>query len=457
MTGRRIGVLGLARSGRAAAKLALAHGDAVYASDAGDSPALRIAAEEIRAAGGSADVGGHSVAELAACDLIVLSPGIPPDAKVLQDPALDHVGRVSELEYAYQALRSSVIAITGTNGKSTTTALTAHLLQSAGFDAPAAGNIGVALSEVALRDEPPAWVVIEASSFQLADIETFTPTIGVLTNLSPDHLDRYADVEAYYGDKKRLFDNASPASIWVLNAEDPEVLRLAGRTPGVRRMFRVASQPAAAEEGAFVDDGGEMRVRLNGTETSLGSVTGLRLLGRHNHANALAAALAALAAGAATGKVADGLRSFGGLEHRFEAFLEHAGVVWINDSKATNVGSALVALESLDRPAVALLGGRDKGESYAPLLPALKTKARAVIAFGEARAKIVAELGEHIDIEQIDDGFERVVARAAELAQPGDAVLLAPACASFDMFVDYEDRGRRFKALAAQLATVQHG
>jgi UDP-N-acetylmuramoylalanine--D-glutamate ligase len=452
-----VGVLGLARSGLAAAKLAIAHGCDVYASDSGDTPELRAAAEEIRTLGGAADVGGHSTAELARCALIVVSPGIPPTAPVLGAAELRHVGRVSELEFAYQMLRCPVIAITGTNGKSTTTALTAHLLQTAGYDAPAAGNIGVALSEVALRSDAPSWVVIEASSFQLADIETFAPRIGVLTNLAPDHLDRYPSVAAYYADKKRMFDNASPASTWVLNGEDAEVLRLAGSVPGARRLFRVASQPPPEEDGAYLDAHGDMRVRVGGTETSLGSTTGLRLLGRHNHANVLAAALAALAAGAPTSAVADGLRTFGGLEHRFEAFLEHDGVVWVNDSKATNVGSARVAYESLDRPFVALLGGRAKGESFAELRPALEAGARAVLVFGEAATQIERELGDALPLEVLGSDFDVVVARAAALAQPGDAVVLAPACASFDMFRDYEDRGHRFKALAGTFAEANRG
>jgi UDP-N-acetylmuramoylalanine--D-glutamate ligase len=456
MIRQRIGILGLARSGRAAAQLAIARGHDVFASDAGDAPELREAADQIRRLGGRAEVGGHTIAELASCDLLVVSPGIPPNAAVLSAPELQIVGRVSELEFAYQSLRAQVIAITGTNGKSTTTALTAHLLQASGIDAPAAGNIGVALSEVALRTRPPSWVVIEASSFQLADIETFAPEIGVLTNLAPDHLDRYDSVAAYYADKKRLFDNASPASLWVLNGEDDEVRRLAIGVPGVRRYFRVATQAPAGEDGAFLADG-EMRVRIGGTETSLGSVTELRLLGRHNHANALAAALAALAAGATTTAVSTGLRTFGGLEHRFEAFFESAGVVWINDSKATNVGSARVAYESADRPFVALLGGRGKGESYAPLASPLAAKARAVIAYGEAAATIAAELGPAVHVERVDGDFESVVARAAELARPGDAVLLAPACASFDMFRDYEDRGRRFKQLAQRIVEARHG
>ena len=194
MSERLVGVLGLARSGRAAAKLALRRGERVYASDAGDSPELRAAADEITRAGGHAEVGGHSLDRLTGSDLIVISPGIPPMSPVLTDHRVAAVPRISELEFAYRELRSPVIGITGTNGKSTTTALTSHLLTTAGMDAPAAGNIGLALSEVALREPSPDWVVVEASSFQLADIETFAPRIGVVTNLSPDHLDRYDSV-----------------------------------------------------------------------------------------------------------------------------------------------------------------------------------------------------------------------------------------------------------------------
>ena len=242
---RRVGILGLARSGRAAARLAHARGERVFASDGADSPEARAAAEEIRAAGGEAEVGGHTAAKLAQCDVLVVSPGVPPNAAILQDEQVRAVPRISELEFAFQSLASPVIAITGTNGKSTTTALTSHLLQTAEFDAPAAGNIGFALSEVALRPKKPDWIVVEASSFQLADVDTFAPRVGVLTNLSPDHLDRYPSVDAYYADKANLFRNASPGSTWVLNGEDGAVLVLAGDAAGERRYFRTRGTPSA--------------------------------------------------------------------------------------------------------------------------------------------------------------------------------------------------------------------
>jgi UDP-N-acetylmuramoylalanine--D-glutamate ligase len=451
---RRIGVLGLARSGRGASSLALATGAEVYASDAGDTPALREAAAAVRHLGGRAEVGGHDLAELAGCDLLVVSPGIPPAAPVLADPRVRGVPCISELEFAFGKLRSPVIAITGTNGKTTTTALTSHLLEAAGLDAPAAGNIGLALSEVALREEAPDWVVVEASSFQLGGTRDFAPRIGVLTNLAPDHLDRYPSVEAYYADKARLFANAGVESAWVLNGEDPAVLELAGECPGRRYLFRVRSQPAHGEEGGHCTEGGELVLRLHGREERLIAADELPLLGAHNRANALAAALAARLAGAELEAVRRGLKSFHALSHRLEPVLERHGVLWINDSKATNISSTRVAVEGMTRPTVLLLGGRHKGEPYTELLDVLAGRVRVVVAFGEAGARVESDLGGHLQVELVTGGFEEVVERAAQVARPGDAVLLSPACSSYDMFRDYEERGDRFRELAGR---VGHG
>ncbi len=450
-----VGVLGLARSGRAAALLALAAGERVFASDASDSAAALEAAEAIRQAGGEraeVETGGHTAERLAQCDLLVVSPGIPPDAPVLRDPRVARVSRISELEFAYRNLRSPVIGITGTNGKSTVTALTAHLLDVAGFNAPAAGNIGLALSDVALRHTPPDWAVVECSSFQLADIDTFRARIGVVTNLAPDHLDRYASVEAYYADKARLFENATPASCWVLNGESDDVRQLAGDAPGTRYSFRTGSLPPAEEQGAFASDGTlVLRLHAGQPDVALLPAGELRILGEHNVANALAAALAAALAGAPVEALRDGLRSFGGLEHRLEVVGERGGVLWINDSKATNVASTLVALRAVTRPTVLLLGGRHKGESYLHLLPAL-THVRAVVAYGEAGPLVEADLARHVTVTRVAGAFEDVVARAAALARPGDALLLSPACSSYDMFTNYEERGRTFAHLARELA-----
>jgi UDP-N-acetylmuramoylalanine--D-glutamate ligase len=457
---RRIGILGLARSGRGAAALALAAGAEVYASDAGDTPALRESAAEIRALGGEVELGGHAVAKLVACDLLVISPGIPPTAAILLDPAVRGIPAVSELEFAFGRLRSPVIAITGTNGKTTTTALTAHLLRVAGLDAPAAGNIGLALSEIALLQSAPDWVVVEASSFQLGGTRHFAPRIGVLTNLAPDHLDRYPTVAAYYADKARLFANATAESVWILNGEDAEVQALAGAAPGRRYQFRVRSQPAEGELGGFVAESGDLVLRLEAGETVLLPGGELPLLGAHNRANALAAALAAILAGAELEAVRQGLRSFRALSHRLEPVLERGGVLWINDSKATNISSTRVALEGMTRPTVLLLGGRHKGEPYSELLPVLRERVRVVLAFGEAAELVASDLGAELPVEKIAGPFEAVVARAAELARPGDAVLLSPACSSYDMFRDYEERGERFRELVQEVgggAEVRRG
>lgn len=448
----RVGIIGLARSGRSAARLARARGHDVFASDAGSSPEVQEAAAEVRALGGVAETGGHTAAQLAACDVIVLSPGVPPTASILSDPAISGVRRISELEFAFRELRSPVVAVTGTNGKSTTTALTSHLLVTSGFDAPAAGNIGTALSDVALRPSVPDWVVVEASSFQLADVDTFEPRIGVLTNLSPDHLDRYPSVEAYYADKARLFSNSTRTSIWVLNAEDAAAISLPGEAVGSRRVFRVNTLIGAHEEGGWIDTAGHLCIRIARTETRLLHQTELRVLGEHNRANALAAAVAAVSAGASTEAVAEGLRTFGGLEHRLEVVADADDVLWVNDSKATNIGSTLVALRSMDRPVVLLLGGRHKGEPYTKLLDAMQGRVTTVVAYGDAAGIVERDLSENVAVERVEGPFEDVVARAAALARPGDAVLLSPACASFDMFRDYEQRGHAFKELVQRLA-----
>ncbi|HYW06315.1 MAG TPA: UDP-N-acetylmuramoyl-L-alanine--D-glutamate ligase, partial [Longimicrobium sp.] len=443
LAGETIGVLGLARSGAAAARLALARGARVYASDMGDGPDAREAAEAIRALGGDAETGGHDVTKLAACDRIVLSPGIPPTAAILRDPALAGVPVVPEIELAFEQLDARVIGITGTNGKTTVTALLEHILREAGRDAVAGGNIGTALSELALRDPQPEIAVVETSSFQLGMIRGFAPAIGVLTNLAPDHLDWYPDVEAYYADKANLFLNATIESRWVLNAEDVRARDLIGGAPGERFFFRVATQPEAGERGGYLNPEGWLTLNVSGEE-SLVPARELRILGPHNAANALAAAVAARLAGADAAAIGRALRSFEAPPHRLQPVGERDGVLWINDSKATNIASTRVAVRGMRRPVVLMLGGRHKGEPYTELLPELDGNVRAVVAYGEAAATVESDLAGHVTVERVDGAFEEAVARAHALARPGDAILLSPACSSFDMFANYEERGRRF-------------
>ncbi|HEY6807311.1 MAG TPA: UDP-N-acetylmuramoyl-L-alanine--D-glutamate ligase [Gemmatimonadales bacterium] len=439
-----VAVIGLGKSGVAATRLLAREGARVYASDGAAHPYAEAALAGLGTLPGvEVEVGHHNLAKIRAAAGVVVSPGVPPDAPPLA--AAREAGReiVSELDLGFRALRGvRTIAVTGTNGKTTTTALAAHLLRTAGIPAEAAGNIGRPVADVALSGETPRWLAVEVSSFQLHDSPHFAPDIGILTNLAPDHLDRYATVEAYYADKRLLFRNAAPASVWVLNGDDPAALEMARGAAGAALRFSLL-RPA----DAWYDAPGR-RLMLGGELLLLRDQ--LALLGDHNVANALAAALALQHAGVPAGHIAEGLRSFQALPHRLEPVREVRGVRWINDSKATNVASTVVALAAMDRPYVLLLGGRHKGEPYTGLAPLLKDRCRLVIAYGEAGPVVRADLAGKVPLEA-GTTFADVLARAAAAAQPGDAVLLSPACSSYDMFKNYEERGAVFRRFAESL------
>jgi UDP-N-acetylmuramoylalanine--D-glutamate ligase len=371
---------------------------------------------------------------------------------------------VGEIEVALHYLpQLRYVAVTGTNGKTTTTALVGHLLRALGRDAVDAGNIGTPLAELALRDAPPEWAALELSSFQLHDTPSVRPTVGVVTNLSPDHLDRYASVDAYYADKALLFANATSASRWVLNADEPEVLALYRRLRGAptelqgeTHTFSTRTNAAAA----YFDRAGDALVLF---EEPLLARSEFPLLGDHNVANALAAALAVAVADAAHGTVegrraiADGLRTFRALPHRMEPVGTYGGVEWINDSKATNVASTLVALAGMTKPYVLLLGGRHKGEPYTALAEPFRRLGKVVLAYGEAAPIVERDLGGLVRVERLGSSFPEVMARARSLAGRGEAVLLSPACSSFDMFDNYAQRGAEFRRLAAEAAAGSEG
>lgn len=444
---REVAVLGLGKSGTAAARLLRARSVRVYASDAGSSPTIEANAAQLRGLGVFVDTGTHDLARIARASRVVASPGIDPANPPIAAAIEADVPIVSEIEIALESLPDSqIIAVTGTNGKTTTTALIGHLLRGLGADAVDAGNIGTPLSEMALRQKHPEWIALEMSSFQLHDTPGLKPKVGVLTNLTPDHLDRYRSTEEYYADKARLFSNATSSSRWVLNADDVLVGQMTARVEGEKFGFSTRMR-----SDAWLDDStGAMMLR--GDELMPRSDLGL--LGDHNVANALAAALAVsiaddrFATTDALKKLADALRSFHSLAHRLEIVGEVDGVQWINDSKATNVSSTLVAIGGMRRPTILLLGGRHKGEPYSGLIGAIKRSVKKVIAFGEAGPEVQKDLGDAVPLELLGSDFQEVMRHARESAKPGDAVLLSPACSSYDMFRNYEERGATFRRLA---------
>ena len=443
-----VAVLGLARSGDAASRLLRSRNATVYASDSGRTPEMEVLANALRAAGVDAQVGGHDIARIARASLVVTSPGIAPDAPPLVAARRSGVRIISELELALEAMPTArYVAVTGTNGKTTVTSIVGHLLRSLGLETEVAGNIGRPLSEIAMHSRPPAWIALEVSSYQLHDTPSIAPTVGVLTNLAPDHLDRYHDIESYYHDKSLLFRNASSSSRWVVNADDADSIDMVRDVAGYSMRF--------SGEGRLCDG---FYDRQHGTlillDEPLLRRAELPLLGDHNVGNALAAALAVAAADPAhtsinsRKRIAAGLRSMPQLSHRLETVADAGGVLWVNDSKATNVAAARVGIAAMTRPTVLLLGGRHAGAPYSDLAEPIRKRCKAVLAYGESAEMIQHDLGGVAPLQRVNGRFADVVARARELAVPGDVVLLSPACKSFDMFTDYEDRGRAFARLA---------
>lgn len=442
-----IAVVGLARSGRAAAQLLSRSGSEVYASDAGQSSELEETAVALHQDHVDVQLGGHDLDRIAGARLVVASPGVPPNAPPLAAARKSGVDIVSEIEIGLRFMPGiKYIAITGTNGKTTTTALTGHLLKALGRRAATAGNIGTPLTELALSKNPPEWVALEVSSFQLHDTPSIKPLVGVLTNLSANHLDRYDSVGEYYGDKALMFRNATAESHWVTNLDDPDVQKMVEDVAGMQCRFSVE-----AKSDAYYDRAGDKLCALG---HKLINRDQLPLLGDHNVANALAAALAVMTADRehrtdrALRQIGDALKTFNALEHRIETVGEVRGVTWINDSKSTTVASTLIALKGMSKPTVLLLGGKHKGAPYTDLIPELKRTGRAVIAYGEAAPLIEGDLKGAVPVTRLGSSFDEVITTARTLAKPGDVVLLSPACSSYDMFDDYEHRGAEFKRLA---------
>lgn len=435
-------VLGLARSGVAAARLLRREGAEVWAVDRRRPAELGEAVGALLPLGVRFSLGSDEPDLLPPAELCVVSPGVPWTGPAVGAMRARGAKVLAEVEYAFRFLAEPVVGVTGTNGKSTTTALVAHLLAESGRSVFAGGNLGTPLCERSLEGGRRDVSVVELSSYQLEGIETFRPRVAVLTNLAPDHIDRYPSVEAYWQAKARIFLHQGEEDFAVLNGDDENVLRL---YRGRARVFRF-SRLGAPAAGAF-DDGRALRVRglpdQSAEEVYVELSPALR--GDHGRANAMAALLAARLCGAGPEAVARGLASFPGLPHRLQTVGHFCGAEWIDDSKATNVESALVALRAFEGPIIWIAGGKGKGAPYAPLRPLLPGRVRLLLTIGEDGPRIRDELGDLVPAVECHT-VESAVQRAAEEVRPGEVVLFSPACASFDQFRNFEERGRYFAA-----------
>ncbi len=390
-------------------------------------------------------LGGHDEADFLSADCIVLSPGVPASLPLVATARRRGVEVIGEIELAYRFLSGHIIGVTGSNGKTTTTTLIGEILRHAGRECFVAGNIGRPLTDALLEDRGRyATLVVELSSFQLEAIDRFRCQIAVFLNLTPDHLDRHADTEEYFAAKKRIFENQEPEDWAVLNLDDPALRHLdvrAGRFP--------FSQESAPASGAFLKDG-QLWINSPERKTRFLQASEIRLRGRHNLSNVLAASAATFLAGVQPSVIAEAVRNFRGVVHRLELVRRLDEVDYYNDSKATNVDSAVKAIESFDAPLVLIMGGLDKGGDFSGLQTLIAGRVRRLVLIGKAADKIERQLGSVVPVLRTS-GMQEAVGQARTLAQPGDVVLLAPGCASFDMFENYEERGRVFKEFVQRL------
>src|SRR6266403_5698159 len=445
LKGKRVLVIGLARTGIAAALFCADHGAIVTATDSRSAGELEESIAKLRAAGVRLELGGHSDSILEGQQLVIPSPGVPGDVTLLVKARALKIPVWSEIELAFRFLSGQLIGITGSNGKTTTTSLIEYILRNAGFSTVLAGNIGTPLIAEVGATTDRTIAVAELSSFQLELIDTFRPNIAVFLNLTPDHLDRHKTLTAYGAAKARIFENQSSEDFAILNADDAECTKYA---PSLSQVYWF-SRKTNVEQGAFVRDG-KIIFRQAGKDDEILDCREIPLPGAHNLENVLAATIATRLAGARPAQIAEAIRSFAGVEHRIEFVAEIHGVRYYNDSKATNVDATRKALEAFPGRIVVILGGKDKDSDYTQLRSALREKAILALLIGSAADKIVKQIEGSVAVSR-SGTLENAVTFAAQAAHGGDIVLLAPACASFDQFQNYEHRGRIFKELVHQL------
>jgi UDP-N-acetylmuramoylalanine--D-glutamate ligase len=451
---KQVTVVGGARSGRAVAQLLAEAGADVFLTEQG--PAPEGLADALHEAGVDYEFGGHTPRVLDA-DFFVLSPGVPTQSNVAQQALRSGIPLYSEIEAASWFCEAPIVAVTGTNGKTTTTSLAGHVFRNALDDDPdretvVAGNIGFPFSDYVMDVAPTDVVVLEVSSFQLDHVDTFHPRVSVILNITPDHLDRYDnDFHAYAQAKFRILENQEAGDVVVYNRDDELVrnhVEQAAEEQGVRALgFTLSGEPGP---GAYVHDD-RIRLRIDDEDEPLMQRDEMALRGRHNLYNSLAAAVSARVMEVESDVIRESLSGFEGVPHRLEEVRTIDDVLYVNDSKATNVNAVWYALESFNRPVVLIAGGRDKGNDYTDLKPLVRKGVRAVVALGESADKVYKDLGAEAGDRARARSMEDALDRAQRFAQSGDAVLLSPACSSFDMYENYEERGNIFRRLVKTL------
>jgi len=453
---KKISVIGAARSGIAAALLAARHGANVLLSDSGKPSLSEETLEKLNSASVTLEFNRHSE-KVYDCDFIVTSPGIPVDSEVLSKAFSKGLKVYSELEFASWFAKGKIIAITGTNGKTTTTALTHYILDKAGFKSFVGGNIGEPFSNFADKTDDNSISVLEVSSYQLDLIDSFKPDVGVILNITPDHLERYQNnFSLYIQSKFRIVKNLGEGDLFIYNRDDENISKNLVRGKFLSQSFSVIDSNFATafyyDNKIYIRVGDNLNFPDAQLEKNLFVIDkrDMLLKGVHNYYNAMAAILASRFIGCELDKIRDGLSTFSGVEHRLEVVRLLDGVLFINDSKATNVRSTYYALKSYDTPIILILGGREKGNDYSEIRELVEERVKVILAFGESKEKI-KNYFETITRVIVCDSLEEVVQKSKELALPGDVVLFSPACKSFDMFTDFEHRGRRFKELVNQL------
>lgn len=442
---KKVLVIGAGKSGLAAARFLREKGAVVTLADSKPAAELGAAAA---GAGVTTFCGGYPPA--AGYDLLVVSPGVPLTVAPVVEARQAGIEVIGELELAYRFARAPIVAITGTNGKTTTTALTGEIFRRAGRRTLVAGNIGLPLVAAVEDFRPEDIIVAEVSSFQLETIQSFRPRVAVILNITPDHLDRHGSIEEYAAAKARIFSNQKQDDVTVLNFDDPLVAALAGQSPARVLFF---SRRHNLKAGAFVREE-KIVLGKNGAVVPVCGVGEIALPGAHNLENALAAAAAAWSLGVPAPVIAATLREFKGVAHRLEFVAEINGVRYVNDSKGTNPDAAIKALEAYREPIVLIAGGRNKGSDFGAFAKRIKEKVRVLVVVGESAAEIAAaaRAAGVTEIRYARD-FREAVYLARDAARPGDVVLLSPACASWDMFRNYEERGELFKKLVREMVT----